>query len=213
MSDQQGQAATWGNPTVADPANATFPFDRYAAGILNNPGQLGLVTDPAVHGEFLAPPGSSSEWFSHKAWDATAQILEHDPAITFDMYDNLKQEFNAIEASLVQWTQLRDPATATDGHGDLSAAMRKAGSDAYAGIRSITKTLATSGQDPNVAAATHQALDNFGAVLWEYAQCMAYELEASNDETDVNDIRDRVANEVTNPWEPAVDPDNVDDPA
>jgi hypothetical protein len=209
MTSGSGWGAEAGNPTVAGD-NMTFPFDRIASTVLDVvPG--GLVASPAVLSEFLDPPDARGAWFCNAAWQQASLLLRKDDGITADEYQDLIARFNRIQDALIRWTELRPDMT--KGYAEtLPDNMRRAGASAWTDIRNLSRgPLATLSAEPGVADDTKQALENFGQVLWEYVRCMAFELEASHDQIDVPAVRDRFAAEATNPWEPAVTPDNIDD--
>jgi hypothetical protein len=200
--------AAAGNPTVAGD-NLSFPFDRVASTLLEAVPD-GLVASPAVLSEFLDPP-PRGEWFCNLAWERAAVLLRYDAAITAEEYQDLIRRFSEIEAALVRWTELRQDMS--NGYADtLSETMRSAGATAFTEIRTLARgRLTPLSAKPGVEAATKMGMKDFGEALWEYVQCMAFELEASREQIDVPAIRDLFQAGVPAAWEPALTPGNIDD--
>ncbi len=208
MSSGAAWGAAVGNPTV-DLGNMAFPFDRVASTVLDVVPD-NLVAGPEVLSEFLDPPDQRGDWFSNEAWQEASTLLRDDDAITAGEYQDLIARFNRIQDALIRWTELRPDMS--KGYAEtLSNDMRRAGAGAWTEIRNLSRgPLAEIGAREGVGADTKQAAANFGQVLWEYVRCMAFELEASHDQIDVQGVRDRFVREATDPWEPAVTPDNVE---
>jgi hypothetical protein len=209
MTSGADWGAAAGNPTVAGD-NMTFPLDRVASTVLDVvPG--GLVASPAVLSEFLDPPDARGAWFCNETWQEASLLLRDDAEITFEEYQDLIARFNRIQDALIRWTELRPDMT--KGYAEtLPDNMRRAGASAWTDIRNLSRgPLARLSAKPGLADDTKQALENFGQVLWEYVRCTAFELEASHSQIDVAAVRDRFEAGATNPWEPAVTPDNIDD--
>jgi hypothetical protein len=186
-----------------------FPFqDPPAKSVFGNLPE-GLILDRSVLDEFL-DPSAPVEWFVNKAWAGLSYGLDGDKAVSYADYAVLEDACNALRSGLTTWFSLRDPATATEGWGATSKDMRAAGAGAYYDgiLKIVTKAEEL---DPKVGAATQTLLRNFCAVAWEYAECMALEMEASVDGIAVTDLLDRVNKGIADPWEPALTPENIGD--
>ncbi len=147
------------------------------------------------------------DWCRRVWWSCSERPSTFYNSVKAADYTQIKDDFQAVQTRLIRWTQLRDPATATDGWGVLSPEMRASGNDAYQSIRSIARAAAR--LTPRASASTALTLFNFCSVLWKYAECMALELEASQDEVPVRDLLDRVNRGITDPWKAALTPSNI----
>jgi hypothetical protein len=166
----------------------------------------GLTTSAEVLTEFLDPPEAPDEWFAAREWARVSALLTGD-RVTDDDWQELEDGVTAAQESLQTWTELRDPATATDGYGTLSKDMRAAGSAAFQSIRGIAAK-AERVQD-YVKVPTGAALSDLCNTMWEYAACMAFELEASKTEVPVQDVLRQVNSRTTGAWSVSVTPSNV----
>jgi hypothetical protein len=204
-------AAAWGNPTV-DTGNTSFPFDRVASRVLEAAPE-GLVASPAVLNEFLDPPDARGDWFCNVVYQKVLLELRFEAAVTSDEYQDLIGRFNTIQDALIAWTVAREGQDMSKGYAaTIPDGMRKVGAGAWTAVFELSRgPLRAFGAKADLSDDGKQALDNLGQVLWEYVQCMAFELEASSDGIDVPAARDRFEAGTTKPWEPAVTPDNIGD--
>jgi hypothetical protein len=164
-----------------------------------------------VLAEFLDPPEARGDWFCNAAYQQVLLELRYEDAISSDEYQDLMARFNSIQDRLVRWTELR-PDMAKGYAATIPDNMRRVGAGAWEAVSQFSRgPLWRLGAKPDLSDDGKQALDNLGQVLWEYLQCMAFELEASNDGIDVMAARDRFEAGAKSPWEPAVTPDNIGD--
>jgi len=173
----------------------------------------GLVAGRSVLSQFLDPPDERADWFSNKAWQQTAEQLLGDPAITDEEFTDLKVYFNRAQDALMRWTKARPDMS--KGYAEtLSDEQRATMSYALRFVRALAnqpggRLALLRGRD-GLRDDSKAGLDNFTQVLWEYFECMAFELEASHDGIPVTAVRNRFETGDVNAWEPAVTPDNID---
>jgi hypothetical protein len=172
----------------------------------------GLVASRAVLTEFLDPPDERGDWFSNEAWQQASLLLRDDGAITDEEYTDMIVHFNRLQDALIAWAKARPDMS--KGYAEtLSDGDRRTMSYALRWIWSMNRPdgrLAKLSAKDGLESETKTGIDNFGQVLWEYFQCMAFELDASHDQIPVTVARSRFMSETDDTWEPAVTPDNVE---
>jgi hypothetical protein len=200
----------YGNPSIIY-QNPNFPFDLRAAQYLDRVPE-GLVAGRQVLAEFLgARDLPRGDWFCYKTWDAAALILRTDDKVPLDEFKDAINQVSRIMDGLTGWAQRRPEMP--DGYVEQwPDGMLDTGHQALRDIFNFSRTLGALHDKAEVSGDSKTALENVSNVFWEYFECIAFEMEASFEQVAVTDVRDRFDRGTTKPWEPAVTPENVEDP-
>jgi len=203
---------SWARAVNAPTGNApapSFPFDQNARVVLESMPD-GLVPSESVMTEFLDPPQDRGDWFAYKAWLQAARQLEADTGISGTEYTDMIDRFTKIMDGFVTWAEKRPDLGSLGYATDIPDVMRKAGADAWGRIRVMAKgPVDEFSRRSNVSDGTKEELVSLVEVLFQYVECMALELEATADQSDVLGIRSRFESGLTKPWEPAVTPETI----
>ena len=200
---------THGNPHRAT-QNLNFPFSIPASELLQRI-PADLITSHEVLDQFLEDPRGRlrTDWFAYQAWLQVAVVLDNDVGVSKDQYDSVENSFNQILEELIRWASARPDMP--EGYADqMPAGTLNEGNRACQHIFMLTRSLNTLQNDAPIESMTRMALKNFSDALWEYYECIAFEIEASFDQIAVTDVRDRFERGTKMPWTPAVTPENVE---
>jgi len=187
-----------------------YPWKDRAARTVYRNLPRGMQLDPAVLKEFFDPPSDVGQWFLTDAWVVMSAALEADDGVTGPQYTEILGYLDIARSGMLSWTQARDPATAGQGWGATSSEMRADGHGAYyGGIRPLVKSTAILNE---AEANTLTVAKDFCDVMWEYAACMAIEMEASTSQLPADGIMESANRGQTHPWKPAMTPENIGRP-